>query len=255
MSDRNRKLRLTVWRPNVGLFTAGIAALSLSAALGATVPDATTSPNLHLLWEWLISVSGVVGFGLGIAGLARRVPLVEIESDWNVVYDQLRNRTDRFIAEVLDPAANVLRNQHPEMRGSWRDYIDKVPVPFVDGGSLLRWDAKLKQYSDDSREFYQIARAAEGIKEGAEYRRFAVRTYDRFFRARASVPGFKEWMAQEEVQWGAEPLLVVLAYMEIARAALVHGGKGAVHLGFWSLADEWHHRNILRLPKSGGDAT
>ena len=56
-------------------------------------------------------------------------------------------------------------------------------------------------------------------------------------------------MAEEEVAAGAHELVVILAYLEIARANDKRLGKTATHLGFWSLAKEWNRNNIINLPR------
>jgi hypothetical protein len=238
--------RLNAWRPDWNRVAIGVAI----AGLLFLFPDATaTTTNFDRLVAFVVFAAAV---GVFWSGISSRVPTVEVEQAWNADYDKLRNMTDLFLIDAI--------RQFTELRGArtttrqpwrvrWQDYIEHVPIPKVERGPLRVWYDRLANHpSDDVKQFFYFAAALGRIISAAEYRRFAVRTYDRFSRLHASnAPGFREWMKEEEVTAGAEGLVVLLAYMEVARAGDVPIGTSAAHLGFWSLAEEWHRHNTLRL--------
>jgi hypothetical protein len=114
---------------------------------------------------------------------------------------------------------------------------------------LHEWHDWLSNHSDPRvRVFYRFAGVCERNAQGSEYRRLGVRTYDVFRRSLDTRPGFRVWMEQSEVAAGAEQLLVLLAYMEVARASTEKIGRTPTHPGFWTLAEEWHP-NAMRLPR------
>jgi len=237
-----REIRLWAWTSDIATISGGLASLAAFAAFLALVPDKATHPLLFRAALFALTWTGLVTLGLFIKGLFFRVPLVDVEDRWNEMYDRLRNATQKFIDDV---ATSTFLGLAPEYGGvpgeDWQGCARLVPIPCVDDRPLHQWHDRLAEHHDVRvRRFFAFARACEGIPPGGEYRRLGVRTYDTIYRSRDVRSGFREWMVEEEVQSGAEPLVVLLAYMEVARACTVKTGLHPQHRGFWKLAIEWH---------------
>lgn len=104
--------------------------------------------------------------------------------------------------------------------------------------------------SPDIRQFFAFAKVAGEKVDVSNFRRYGVRTYHRFGRLlRAEAEGFQEWLDDEGVKDGAEEIVVLLAYLEIAKA-VQHPTefRGDGHSGFWYLAEQWHPQT-MGLPR------
>ncbi len=233
----------------MNVLTAGLASLAVAVPLVGALPDLAEHPHW---WQFQAAVAialGLFGLALLYRGILSPVPLIDVEEPWNVAYDRLRNATHQFVAEVAEASFSSIREKDPNPLPKWDDYAAYVPLPLAEVGPLHACEHDLTGHEDlRVRLFFELARACEGIRAGSEWRRLGVRTYDAFFRSRETKPGFREWMEQEEVESGAESLVVLLAYMEFARACTVKTGKNPQHMGFWRLAKEWHP-NTLALPR------
>src|SRR5262249_45014457 len=136
----------------------------------------------------------------------------------------------------------------------WRNFAERVPIPAIDGRPLWAWEERLANHSSAYvRQLFTFAKIVEMSPAATEYRRHAVRAYDRFCRlSAAKVPGFRDWMDQQEVQAGADPLVVMLAYLEVAAACRVRISRSPAHSGFWELAEAWHPETLALPRKSIG---
>jgi len=247
---RARNVRLWARRPDMVTAGAGLAALAISAALVIAVPSLDAHPAWRNGALWIGVLAGVFGLLLFVRGIFQPLPLIDVERQWNVDYDELRNRTTRFLAEQFDSAWNRIRQKYPEVTGTWKECMKAAPIPNVDARPLREWNDRLARHpSAHVRLAYEVARAVDVIAAGGEFRRLAIRTYDIFWRSARTKPGFREWMEEQRVRDGAEELVVVLAYMEVARAFATNWAARPPHLGFWNLAEEWHP-NTLDLPRS-----
>lgn len=242
-----RQMRLRVWRPDVNRAGAGLAALAITAGLIGSPPKYAEHPRLFLIQLGVGIAFGILGAVLFYQGMAYRASLVDVEDGWNVKYDKWRNAAQAFGA--FADGRYAPRLGFPD----WRSLATSVPLPIVTRMPLRRWDSFLQAHENPA--VAKLYGFALGLVEGdtnysvGEFRRLGVRLYDQVWRLRAGKePGFDEWMQQEAVRDGAEPLVVMLAYLEIANAARVaFEGQGDVHAGFWELAEEWHP-NTMRLP-------
>lgn len=235
-------MRLHYRRPDVNLFGVGIA---LAALLASFPKGSADRPSERLV----VFVVGAAAALLMCAGIFHKVPAPEVDERWDDRLDQLRDKADAFL-KAADSEYGLLRASNKNWRPSWRDYVECIPIP--DGGSpMTAWAARLAGHqSDDVQQFFAFARLIE--RPHGDFRRFAVRTYHRFGRLhRGDAPGFRQWMEDEGVADGAEPIVVILAYMEAARADAAAFGK-ARHRGFWHLAKEWHP-NTMALPRPHTD--
>jgi hypothetical protein len=228
--------------------SAGLASLAVSAPLILALPNSAAYPNQWAIQFYLSIAFLVLGMALIGASLVRTVPVADAEASWNAEYDRLRNMTHTFMTRVI-AANDSLKDGFPNRRESWESYVAHVPMLIPPAHALERWyDPLVAYHSEDVKLFFRLADMLEGSSENADYRRYAVRTYDRFWRLRAAKPGFRKWMEDEAVADGAEGLVVLLAYMEVARASRVKLGAAASHGGFWRLAQEWHP-NVIALPR------
>jgi hypothetical protein len=203
--------------------------------------------------DWVV-VSGIGGMAAWLiaGGLFHRVPVAVVEEPWDERFDELRDQTHAFVRH-LDNEYTAFRARLPGSRKSWRDYTTVVPIPRPDRRPLHEWESRFEQHkSSEVRELFEFAREATRGEESNDYRRFAVRTYDRFGKLLAAkAPGFREWMEEEDVEAGAEPIIVMLAYMEVARACTTRLGKpGSRRTGFWFLAESWHP-HVMALARRG----
>jgi hypothetical protein len=247
--ESKRDLRLWARRPDMITLTGGLAALAVTVGLAGVIPHLTRHPY----WLGLVLAAsvlfGVFGGGLLWRGLFQPIPLVDVEEPWNAMYDRLRNETQRFIENVATSSFSPIQAKYAGSPSDWQECARQIAIPEVDDRPLHSWEGQLLNHKDDRiRLFFEFARACEGIAQGGEFRRLAVRTYDMFRRSRDTRLGFQYWMEQEEVEAGAESIVVLLAYMEIARACRVRSGRTPMHPGFWTLAEEWH-ASTLRLPR------
>ena len=250
-------VRLWARRPDIAFATAGLAALAVATTLPGVLPAENEHPHVRTAGIGLALAFGIVGLATLIRAFILRVPLVDVEEAWNASYDRLRDATAILVEDVVGPEFNTGGNfgKYTELGDSWQANIENIPIPKLRKGEgpLSAWHSRLADNDSPAvRQFYTLARAVDGIAAGSRYRRLAVRTYDIYYRSRDTRPGFREWMEREEVASGAESLVVLLAYMEVARAHRVGVGKKATHLGFWELAREWHHGKTLGLPAKHG---
>jgi hypothetical protein len=250
MSKKTNKRTPTLFRRSPELN--GVAGWSLAAFLAvlAIKPDPQNADlATFTIWFGLATGLGLLGAAFFYKGLSRRTPIVVDEQAWNERYDKLRNETDRFMEESGSQWSNF-RGAHGQLPlpDLWPQYARGLPIPRVESGPLHEWANTLKAHSSQEvRLFFEFTSALTERSFPNEYRRLAVRTYDWLYRARASLTGFPEWMEAEEVSAGAEDLMVILAYMEVARAKNHPVGKTATHLGFWLLAEEWHPNTVEKL--------
>jgi hypothetical protein len=239
MPTNKRKLRLYSRRPELN--GVGLGALATALALAALLPTYPALKSAGLITVGFLAAISVVFF---LKGAFKKVPAIDEEEKWNAIVDKLRNDTDSFL-RLAGRYWEVVSEGHPNARADWRNYVAYVPIPSVTEGPLSSWGATLKNHpSEDVQIFFEFCSAVARPLEAQEYRRYAVRTYDWLYRARESKAGFDKWMEEQEVASGGEELVVILAYMEIARAFDNPIGKTATHLGFWALAEEWHPNTL-----------
>lgn len=233
--------QLQTWSPDMNRIGLGIAL----AGLIVLFPDAaSTTANADKLVAFAVTIAAI---GFFWTGITNRVPGVDAEQKWDEWYDQLRNESEEFSGMVTASFPSWVTTDQ-----AWQDYVCAVPIPKADERPLREWGPFLNVHPDDGvRGLFKYAANFHSHSTVARYRRMAVRTYGRFGELRAAkVSGFRNWMEAEEVREGAEPLLVMLAYLEIARASATgFGGKGRAREAFWGLAEEWHGYNTLDLPK------
>jgi hypothetical protein len=206
-------------------------------------------PESFVDWVVVLGIGAMAGW-LIYAGLFHRVPVADVEEPWDERFDQLRDQTQVFI-RYLDNEYTTFHARVHGSRPSWRSYTSVVPVPRPDRRPLHEWQLRFEQHkSAEVRELFEFAKTVTHGEAASDYRRFAVRTYDRFGKLLAAkAPGFQEWMEEEDVEAGAEQLIVMLAYMEVARACSTRLGKpGSRRAGFWFLAELWHP-NVMALPR------
>jgi hypothetical protein len=226
--------------------------LGLAAALAALLfvfPDATAQTP---------AVDQVVVFGVFVmsafltaSGVFNRIPVAEYVRPWDEQFDELRDRTEWF-TDFADSLFGGLRESWSDAPRDWRDYAKAVPLPDADERPLEQWGSYLLQHESESvRNLMVFAERLDLYRDVSSYRRFAVRTYDRFgLLLLAGKDGFAEWMDAEDVEAGAADLVSILAYLEIARAVRKPIGKpGRRREGFWYLAARWHPETVA-LPRS-----
>lgn len=246
-----RTLRLWGKGSDMSALAAGLSGLSVGVALATSLPDVQRQPNRYAAQLVLAVVFVLIGVWLCFRSRFRAVAAVDEEAAWNATYDRLRNETDRFLASVVLHGYEATLRRYPSAPEAWQDLASAVPLPSVDErGPLRRWHSYLAEHPDERiRMMMFFADYCDAEFYGGEYRRLAVRTYDVFARSRGTKAGFAEWMEEELVRSGAEVLVVLLAYMEVARAYRVGGAPKPSHAGFWTLAEEWHP-NHMRLPRA-----
>lgn len=218
----------------------GFAALGVAAALLASALIVwREQPGWHLAAGVSIAAATGIGVALLAVGFSHRVWVANLEEPWNRSYDTLRDKTDAYLTTV-DNNYLVFRGSHGDYRARWRDYVKDLPIPRVDERPLEEWTPFLANHPDPAvQQFFVFARAEASSPSSNIYRRLAVRTYHQYGRL-LKAPGFAAWMQDESVQGGAEEIVVLLAYLEMARAGQVKTGNPPSHLGFWSLAEAWH---------------
>jgi hypothetical protein len=236
--------RLHTWKPELNLLGLGVAIAAL--VFSYEVPE---TPG-----QWdsgLVAIFSIAAAWLLISGALNKIPTADVDERWDDRYDRLRNLT-----EAVQPtlSAFYINNiwAHNDSVGTWEEYTKLVAIPHPDARPLHLWGPFLKNHeSEHVREFFRFAGMVNEAQRVSDYRRFAVRTYHRFGRLlRADADGFREWFNDEGVKDGAEPIVVLMAYLEVARAARHPTGfRGDGHSGFWYLARRWHP-NTMRLPKS-----
>jgi hypothetical protein len=227
--------RSRLWAPEMNRVGLGVAIAAL--VFGYTVADAPGPWDASLI----VTFTLCAGWFL-ISGALHHVPTAEADERWDNQYDQFRTALEVF-ARVADHDYAHFASGHQFPYKTWRDHARAIPIPNPGMRPLHEWKDAIEQHpSEDVRVFFRFIQNLLVDQQVNSFRRYAVRTYDRFGRLlEAKADGFQEWMESEEVDAGAEELVVALAYLEVAKAAQVPIGRGGrARSGFWALAEYWH---------------
>lgn len=228
--------RLNVLLPNWGATSVGAAFLIAAAVATGLVQSV---------------VFGTVGSGLVLYGLLNREPKVTVERQWNDDHDRLRRLVRELVALVDTRWGEYATSLGPDWPDSWKDYARKIPIPYPDRRPLCGWEDRLTKFEGDAvQRFLAFARRLDSrdTERIGAYRQEAIRIYNDFGYLEAAKPRvFSAWMDDAGLAVGAEDVVVLLAYLEVAAACrLKFGGAGDVHDGFWRLAERWHP-HVIRL--------
>jgi hypothetical protein len=138
------------------------------------------------------------------------------------------------------------------LKMSWRDYARVASWPVVTRTPLREWDSYLTNHSEnDVRQLYAFAKVAcTDMAVLPSYRRLVIRTFREFGDwLDEGQRGFAEFLEREEVKRVYREIIVMIGYMEIARAHEDRSNaRGDVESGFWRLGERWSDLTIA-LPR------